>query len=74
MDTVGTAGLDEVGTVVEDEERAVGGARRAKRRGRGDERSVVELLVPQLDDVHAAAQRRFESGRGASPGPGPSTR
>ena len=60
MDAVGTARLDEVGTVVEDEERAVLGARRAERLGRGDERIVVELLVPQLDDVHAAAQRRFE--------------
>jgi hypothetical protein len=38
----------------------VGGARRAERLGGGDKRSVVEVLVPQLDDVHATAQRRFE--------------
>ena len=60
VDAVGTARLDEVGTVVEDEERAVRARTpRGTARG-GDERIVVELLVPQLDDVDAAAQRRFE--------------
>ena len=35
-------------------------AGRTERLGRGDERLVVELLVAQLDDVDAAAQRRLE--------------
>ena len=60
VDAVGAARLDEVRTVVEDEERAVLLARRPKRLGRGDERLVRELLVAQLDDVHTAAQRGFE--------------
>ena len=42
-------------------------ARRTERLGRSDERLVVELLVAELDDVHAAAQRRVrERGVAAS--------
>ena len=58
MDTVRTARLDEIRPVVEDEERAVLIARRSERLGRRNERVVVERLVAQLDDVHAAPQRR----------------
>jgi hypothetical protein len=61
VDAVGTACLDELRPVVEDEERAVLLARRAKRPGRGDERVFLELLVAQLDDVDATAQCRFEN-------------
>jgi len=61
---VGAARLDEVGAVVEDEERAVLFARGAERPGRGDERLVGELLVAELDDVDATAQRRVEQRTG----------
>ena len=61
MDAVGAARLDEVGPVVEDEQRSVRCARRPERLGRGDERVVVEPLVTKLDDVDAAAQRGFEN-------------
>jgi hypothetical protein len=57
---VGGARVDEVGAVVEDEQRAVrvgGGAEVA--RG-GDQPFVVERLVAQLDHVGATAQRRVE--------------
>ena len=57
---VGGARVDEVGPVVEDEQRAVrvgGGAERARRR---DQPVVVERLVAQLHDVDAAAQRGVE--------------
>ena len=60
MNAVRTARLDEIRPVVEDEERAVLRARGSERLGSGDERVVVERLVPQLHDVHAAPQRRFE--------------
>jgi hypothetical protein len=56
MDAVCLARLDEIRTVVEDEERAVLIARGAKSRGCSNESLVVELLLTQLDDVDAAAQ------------------
>jgi hypothetical protein len=57
---VGAARLDEVGAVVEDEERAVRLACRAERPGRGDERLVRERLVAELDDVDLTTQGRVE--------------
>jgi hypothetical protein len=60
VNAVRTARFDEIRPVVEDEERAVLRARGSERLGSGDERIVVERLVPQLHDVHAAPQRRFE--------------
>ena len=62
VDAVGAAGGDEVGPVVEDEERAVrvgGGPELARRRDQG---VVAERLVAQLDDVGAAAQGGLEEG------------
>ena len=55
MDTVSAARLDEVGPVVEHEERTVRVARRTERPGRRDELLVGELLVAELDDVDSAA-------------------
>src|SRR5204862_6587082 len=54
---VGAARRDEIGPVVEDEQRAalVGGGPELARRG--DQALVVERLVAQLDDVDAAADR-----------------
>jgi hypothetical protein len=60
MDAVGAACLDEVGAVVEDEERAVRLACRAERLGRGDQRLVRERLVAELDDVDPTTQGRVE--------------
>ena len=60
VDAVGTARLDEVRPVVEHEERLVLLAGRTERLGSCHERIVVELLIPQLDDVHAASQRGLE--------------
>ena len=62
MDAVRAARLDEVGPVVEHEERAVRVACRTKRLGRRDELLVGELLVAELDDVDSAAQRGLEHG------------
>ena len=60
VNAVGTARLDEIRPVVEDEERAVLRARGSERPGSGDERVVGERLVAQLHDVDAAPQRRLE--------------
>jgi hypothetical protein len=60
VDSVRAARLDEVGPVVEDEERSVRVARCAKGLRRCDERVVVDLLVPQLNDVDATAKRGLE--------------
>src|SRR6185312_4401244 len=60
VDAVRVARLGEIRSVVEDEERAVLFARRPERRGRLDQPLVVELLVAELDDVDAAAQRGVE--------------
>jgi hypothetical protein len=57
---VGVARLHEVGTVVEDEERAGGIRGGPERARRAHERGVVERLVAQLDDVDAAAQRSVQ--------------
>ena len=67
MDAVGVARLDEIGPVVEHEERAVAVARAPERRGRGDELRIRQLLLPQLDDVDAAAERRVEKRIGVRP-------
>jgi len=60
---VGTAALDEVGAVVQDEERAVGVTQAPERLCRADELIVGELLVPQLHDVDAASERSIEQRR-----------
>ncbi len=64
---VGDAGVDEVGAVVEHEERAVSVAGAPERHGRGDELVVGELLVSELDDVHAAAEGGVEERGGILP-------
>ena len=58
VDAVGAAGRDELGAVVEDEQRARGVGRLAERARGLDESGVVERLVTELDDVDATAQRR----------------
>ena len=60
VDAVGAGALDEVGPVVQHEERAVRVARAPERLGGPDELVVGELLVAQLHDVDAAAQGRVE--------------
>ena len=60
MDAVGAAPLDEIGPVVEHEERAMLLADLPERHSCRNQRSVVELLVAQLDDVDSAAERRVE--------------
>jgi hypothetical protein len=60
VDAVGIACLDQIRTIVEDEECSVLCARRTKRRSRGDERTIVELLVAELNHVDAAAQCSIE--------------
>jgi hypothetical protein len=64
MDAVCSAGLDEIRAVVEDEERTMLVAGGAERFGRGDQRSVVELLVTELDDVDPTAQGRRKQRKG----------
>ena len=60
VDAVGRACFDEIGPVVEDEERAVAVARAPERRGCGDELRVRQLLLPELDDVDASAECGIE--------------
>ena len=67
VDAVGAARLDEIRPVVEDEERAVGVAGATERRRGRDELVVRQLLVPELDDVDAAAERRVEQRVGVAP-------
>ena len=61
VDAVGAAGADEVGAVVEDEERAVP---RRRRRGRARAASISasssSVLVAELDDAGAPAERGVE--------------
>jgi len=47
-------------TVVDDEERTMPVARGAERRRGSDQLIVGQALLPELDDVDAAAQRRIE--------------
>ena len=54
---VGAGRDDEVGAVVEDEERARGGAELARDRGRGEQVVVRGVLLAQLEDVDAARER-----------------
>ena len=67
VDAVRVARLDEVGPVVEDEQRAVGVAGATERRRGRDELVVRQLLVPELDDVDAAAERSVEQRVGVAP-------
>jgi hypothetical protein len=60
MDAVGTARRDEIRPVVEHEERVVCVARGTKRRGRCDERIVVQVLVAELHDVDTSTQGRIQ--------------
>ena len=61
VDAVGAAGLDQVGPVVEEEERPVTSAARAKRLATRDQLlGAARRLLAQLDHVDAAAQRRVE--------------
>ena len=62
VDAVGVRLEDEVGAVVEDEERAVLVAGAAEGTGRLEELAVRKLLVAQLDDVDTAAQCGVEAG------------
>ena len=65
VDAVGLARRDEVGPVVEDEQRAVSVARFTEVAGCGDEPVVVEALVAKLDDVHAPGQGSVQEARRA---------
>lgn len=60
MHAVGAAALDEIGPVVEDEERAVPLTGAAERLRRGDELVVRQIFLAQLHEIDAAAQRRLE--------------
>jgi hypothetical protein len=63
VDAICAAALDELRTVVQDEKRVVRGACPPKRLRRADEVVVGELLVPELHDVDAAAERGIEKRR-----------
>ena len=68
---VGAGGRDEVGAVVEDEQRAGGvAALRGRHGGRGEQLVVGGVLVAQLDDVDAAAQRGARARRRSGRPPG----
>ena len=56
----------QVGAVVQDEERSVLGAQGPKRRGRAEDVLVRRVLLPQLEDVHAARERLAQRGLGRS--------
>ena len=60
MAAVGAGGRDEVGTVVEDQQRTGVVAQAARDRGRGEQLVVARRLVAQLHDVDAAGERRDE--------------
>ena len=60
VDTVRVRVGDQVGAIVEDEQRAVGGAQRRVAPSGGDERRIVGVLVAQLHDVDAAAERTVD--------------
>ena len=63
MDAVGARALDEIGPVVQHEKGAMRGAGLPERLSRPDELVVRQLLVAELHDVDAAAQRRLEECR-----------
>ena len=60
VDAVGVAGAGQVGIVVDDEEGAVGVADAAEGRGGALDLRPAQLLLAQLHDVDAAAQRRAQ--------------
>src|SRR6185369_8700561 len=60
VDTVGVAGPGQLGVVVDDEEGAVGVAEAAVGERRQLDLAARRLLLPQLDDVDAAGQRRAQ--------------
>jgi hypothetical protein len=64
---VGAAALDEIGPVVEDEQRTVRLTGAAERLCSGDELVVPQILLAQLHEIDAAAQRRFEQIFGDAP-------
>ena len=57
VDPVGVGGVDQVGTVVEDEQRVVGVAGGPEAARRSEDLLVGAVLDAELDDVHATAQR-----------------
>jgi hypothetical protein len=59
---VGVTGGDQVGPVVEDEQRTMGVGGGAERAGGGHDPGVVERLVAQLDHVDSAQERGVEEG------------
>ena len=61
---VGARRLDEVGPVVEDEQRVVGGAAAREPLGGAEDLRVGGALAPQLDGVDTPAQCRLEKGVG----------
>ena len=60
VDAVGLARCDEVGTVVDQEERAMAIGRGAKVGCGAEQALVARILVAQLDQVDAAGQGRFQ--------------
>ncbi len=69
MAAVGAGGGDEVGPVVEDQQRAGVVAERPRDRGGGEQLAVARLLVAQLHDVDAARERgREHAGQVAAAG------
>jgi hypothetical protein len=58
VDAVGVAGPGQLGVVVDDEQGVVGVADAAVGRGGAFDLGPRELLLAQLDDVDAAAERR----------------
>jgi hypothetical protein len=67
VDAVRVARLDEIGPVVEDEQRAVDLTGATERHRSRDELVVPQFLVPELDDVDAAAERSVEQRVGIAP-------
>jgi len=67
MNAVGVAARDEIGPVVQHEERPVRLAQAPERLGCTHDLLVRKLLVAQLDDVDAAPERSVEQRRGIVP-------
>ena len=65
VNAVGAAGLDELGVIVEEEQRAVLVRGAAERLGQRDELlGAARRLLAQLDHVDSASERRIEKRRG----------
>jgi len=60
MDAIAPCGQGQVGAVIEDERHARVGTESLQGGGPSDQRPVVQRLLPELDDIDAAADARFD--------------